>query len=110
VSAEFEKGGRQDQDKLKAAQNKLAQKTPTQAMILPFPSLAGDAKIDLLDLHTNKTLFSDLKECFPTLEAPKEKSRRSRNLESANSAKLTVHKVGSYNVSIARSLEDLRRY
>jgi len=112
VSAEFDtkKVGRSDPSKLKAAEDRLQAGGATPAMILPFPCSDPTHPVQLVDLHTNKTLFTDLQHCFPTAEmvASQELSSSSR-ARSKLSSSLPVHKVGSYNVSIAYSLNDLRR-
>jgi len=86
----------------------------TNAMILPAPfdhTKQGN-EIGLIDLSNEKfsEFFKSLNDCFPT----KVNSSRGMHFDdddgdSLLSSKLEVHAVGSYNVSIARNLGDLRR-
>ena len=120
VSVEFDtkSGGRADPSRLKEAANRLKEAAekklstePTPAMILPFPAHDPNSKVDLIDLHTNKTLFADLDQCFPRFEAPPKNLRegKSRLAAPLSSHKLAVERVGSYNISVAYSIDDLRR-
>lgn len=117
ASVEFDthKGGRENHKRLATAEAKLAAQErgqgPTPAMLLPFP-LAPDGKpVELVDLsQLPETFFSSLEDCFPRVVTPQPQSR-ARRLKSKEATKgvLRVERVGSYNVSVARSLEDLHR-
>jgi len=113
VDVEFLQGrdGRKDLSKLKRRKEQLEakekkQQGPTPAMILPFPCQEGDEKVDLIDLSADKydTLFTHLGACFPHLE----KGTKSRKRAAAKGV-LKVEQCGSYSVSVARSLDDLKR-
>lgn len=118
VTAEFDtvRVGRSDPKDLQEAEKKLAaaekQKGPTPAMILPFPAANPKNKVELIDLHENKTLFADLELCFPRLKEIVSETGRGRGRLASHaprSAKLAVERVGSYNISVAYSIEDLHR-
>jgi hypothetical protein len=114
VSAEFDtsrSGGRKNAEDLANAQAALAkkdEKTPTPAMILPFPFEEGRAPVEFFALDPKETFFADLKACFPVLKENEEKKAKSRSLANEK-GKLAVQQVGSYNVSVASSIEDLGR-
>lgn len=109
VSVEFEKQGRRDAKKLEEKLKAVSSREKNNAMILPFPCMSQEDDVQLLDLSANKNLFSDLKECFPFVEAPRKKSRSRSRSRSYGKDVLEVHRVGSYNVSVAKSIADLRR-
>eukprot|EP01088_Endostelium_zonatum_P014986 TRINITY_DN3489_c0_g1_i1.p1 TRINITY_DN3489_c0_g1~~TRINITY_DN3489_c0_g1_i1.p1 ORF type:complete len:300 (-),score=66.85 TRINITY_DN3489_c0_g1_i1:64-963(-) len=72
------------------------------AMILPFPQ----GPVDLIDLTEYKDFFKHCSRCF---DPPTQNSRsKSFGLEQRTYS-LKVHVVGSYNVSIAETLEDVAR-
>jgi hypothetical protein len=83
-------------------------KEPTPAMILPFPCPVGGGDVEFVDLSGNKTLFQDLSDCFPKLVSTR-KWKEAREGGNSRSFKLEVKKVGSYNVSVAKNIDDLRR-
>jgi len=112
VSVDFDRtvSGRRDAKKLALAEKRLRKdETPTPAMILPFPHTPGEA-VELIDLSKlPEGWFGDLQECFPRKKKlTKTRARRSAGKEPTKSV-LAVKQVGSYNVSVAESLEDLRR-
>ena len=110
VRAEFstKRSGRKDEAKLQAKQEALKSE-PTPAMILPFPCTSEKDQIDLIDLSHAKfdEMFPELLACYPRLEKSQKNQDRSR--ASASRGALAVEKCGSYNVSIAKSIADLRR-
>ena len=107
VTVEWEKGGRRREGKLEAAKQRLLEREEaTPAMVLPFPNAEG-GEVQLLDLSgEGDTLFRRLRQCFPSLVTPKP---RKKSRQSYGNKKLEVQQVGSYNVSVASSLADLRR-
>ncbi len=84
------------QNDVKLASGKNASNVGT-AMILPIPG--GDVR--MVDLSGYPTLFDDLKRDFPD---PVFKGRGG----GGTSAKLDVQRVGSYDVSLAASLDELK--
>jgi hypothetical protein len=88
------------------------QKTgPTPAMILPFPFEAGQKPVEFFALDPMETLFADLKACFPTAKQERQSLSKDKSSESksARLQHLAVQQVGSYNVSVAESVDDLSR-
>jgi len=79
--------------------------TTSNAMILPCP-FNGKEKIDLVDLSSQPGIFAACEAAFPRQRQPQPQSR---GMSSPRSSKLEVHQVGSYSISIAESLADLRR-
>ena len=74
--------------------------SPGNAMILPVPAGAPE-QIDLIDMTEAKDFFDALERCFqPMTLGIKSRGGGSRGF-------LEVHQVGSYNVSIANSYEEL---
>jgi len=107
VTAHFDPSskGRENKAHLQKALQQIEQQTKgsdSNAMILPFPA----GKVDLVDLSAYPTLFVDCKNCFPVSETIKLKTRGRKK---KNSSHLEVLSCGSYNVSIAPTLEDLSR-
>ena len=93
---------------LEAKQEK--ERASKNAMILPCP-LSSGAQVQLLDLSKDGFKFDDLHACFPVYqEPPKDNASRSRHAaEKHKEAKLQVHQVGAYQMSIAPTLADLSR-
>lgn len=78
-----------------------------QAMILPCP-LSDGQKVELVDLSSLEHLFKHCSSAFPFVVT----INNSRGLvlkSTALASSLAVHQVGSYSVSIAPTLADLRR-
>lgn len=85
--------------------NAVDNSTPQNAMILPYPS---PESIRFHDLSDYKDIFQDCAKSF----RPKTmnlSASRSIYLSSKGSSSLAVFQVGSYNVSVANSIDDLRR-
>ena len=75
--------------------------SPGNAMILPVPAGAPE-QIDLIDMTEAKDFFDGLETCFqPMTLGLKSRSRGMSN------GFLEVHQVGSYNVSIANTYDEL---
>merc|ERR1711991_651458 len=116
VTVEFARGrdGRRNVAKLQAAKERqekkeeaAAKREPTPAMILPFPNALGE-KVELLDLsELPEEFFGYLEDCYPKLHSLKKSRKRAG--KGASKGVLEVVQVGSYNVSVAESLEDLHR-
>eukprot|EP01095_Lingulamoeba_sp_RSL-Kostka_P010756 TRINITY_DN392_c0_g1_i2.p1 TRINITY_DN392_c0_g1~~TRINITY_DN392_c0_g1_i2.p1 ORF type:complete len:320 (+),score=103.70 TRINITY_DN392_c0_g1_i2:102-1061(+) len=105
VSAEFEGPGMENKGELQDKMNKIQEEESDQdsnAMILPYPTNLG-TDVELVNLEDYKTLFKDCNDAFPTKKII-ERSARSMSMERGL---LTVHKVGCYNVSVAKSLDDI---
>lgn len=114
VTVQFAARGKRDYKKLVRAERRLAAREahaePTPAMILPFPLQDGACADDvtLVDCSDCEHVFELLGTCYPRLEAPRARNKKKKAKGSKDRA-LQVHEVGSYNVSIAASLADLRR-
>lgn len=80
---------------------------PGNAMILPVPWQAGEAKIGLVDMSKCVDFFDKLAEML----TPKTKGSRGLDLAYAASFGdyLEVHKVGNFDVSVAYSVADIDR-
>jgi len=91
------------------SEDSLGQGSKPNAMILPVP-FNGTGKIDLLDLTSQSELFAGCEAAYPSVQRYEEYDDYDC-LEECNShgATLEVHQVGSYSISIAESLADLRR-
>lgn len=77
------------------------------AMILPFPSIESPARI--VDLSNFVDMFDKLHDvCFPAQEFPFNNSSSSKSSYSPQNL-LEVFDVGSYSVSIAENIHDLKR-
>lgn len=88
-----------------AYSNDVATSIPGNAMILPVPY---PETIQLHDLSKFQSLFSDLKECFPSF------SLRNAYTDGAQESflstnQIAVHNVGSYQVSICNNINDFDR-
>ena len=84
----------------------LMDEEESNAMILPFPA----GPVELVDLTDFPNLFEDMDDCFPEPPKPRATLGDSGGLKSAVSAPaLPVFNVGSYDVSIAETLEDVVR-
>lgn len=79
----------------------------TNAMILPAPLKDESRDIQLVDLSKPGSFsFDNCEKCFPQ---PPPRELRSRKAKEKRSGKLEVVAVGAYNVSVAKSIEDLHR-
>lgn len=74
------------------------------AMILPFPNYTN--KIELIDLSDYKNIFEDLSMYFPIL---KSNSFTLNSFSQSKTRSLEVFTSGSYLVSIAKTIDDLKR-
>lgn len=70
------------------------------AMILPVPILSAQDRIDLVDLSGNPDFFEPLVDLFTV---------RSRSISFGADAPLDVVRVGSYDVSIVPTVDDVKR-
>lgn len=74
------------------------------AMIIPV--FGGN--IEFLDMTGYKNFFDDCKNSFPVIKSAR-LGFRSRNATFSDSESLEVFSVGSYNVSVAKSVDDIIR-
>jgi len=81
----------------------------SNAMILPAPLPDPSSQdIQLLDLSSTPDFFKDLELMWPTRESLQE-TNSIQSLGDLDDSLLAVQKVGGYKVSIAKTLQDLRR-
>jgi len=78
------------------------------AMILPCPLKSG-ADVTLLDLSNDSFSFQRLHLFFPQEEDKEAKSNSRGMRQAVESSHLEVHVVGGYLVSIAKTVDDLKR-
>jgi len=82
------------------------------AMILPAPlylTSNPNAQIEVLDLSEYADLFEELDKCFPVEEVDVYDDDELPTEECNSRAFLEVMEVGGYKVSVARSIDDLRK-
>lgn len=84
--------------------NAVDNRTPKNAMILPYPSVSSDS-IRFHDLSDYKDIFQDCQKSVSQTRGV----GRSMTLSAKGESRLSVFQVGSYNVSVANNLEDLQR-
>ena len=86
--------------------NEVFNKSSNNAMILPVPN---PQTVMFHNLSSYPTIFKDCKSCFYSQQSRSYSTDSYSFNVSTNSAKLEVIDVGSYQVSLAMSLSDLKR-
>lgn len=87
--------------------NEIVNFSRKNAMILPVPY---PSSVKFHDLSGYNNFFSDCSDCFRTVYDPSMKPiTKSRSFNSSDEKRLSVFSVGSFNASIAESLDDIKR-
>jgi len=98
--------GKANNSKITELEAKQQNERTSNAMILPAPLSAETNEINLFDLSKGKFDFKNCEKCFPVVKKLMQPQQQSRHCKSSQMS-IPVVSVGAYNVSIAKSINDL---
>lgn len=79
------------------------------AMVLPLPTTGREDSLEFIDLSGYERFFDDLQRGFPKVQSLLSRALPMSRMDTAVSANLKVHKVGSFVASFVPTVKDFSR-